>query len=151
MTVPAGFPKTGEDELLLRWWRSQGERGLLILEVQLGLSGPGDWPDRRRHKRLDGLYLADAAADQVVSWNEVGADRLSELIARRPATVLESKAELNTDVIGQAVAGIDMLSRSYPHHGRLDAVATVWGPVTDPVLSWVAGRRGITVYSASPP
>lgn len=145
--VPDGFPKSGEDQLLLHWWRAQGERGLLILEVKLGLRGPGDWPDSRRHKRLDGLYLPEVGDDRIAWWSDVGADRLAQLIEGHPATVLESKAELNPDVIGQAVAGVDMLSRSYPRHGRLDAVVTVWGPVADRALGWVADRRGIAVFS----
>ena len=149
-TMPNGFPRTGEDRLLLDWWEEQGARGLLVLELKLGLRGPGSWPAPRRHKRLDGLFLPAAGRNEIVDWSSVGNEALSELVQGHPAVVLESKDSLNTDVIGQAVAGIDMFSRSFPAHGRLDAWATVWGPV-DPALAWVASRRGIHIHAAQRP
>ena len=149
--VPDGFPRSGEDRLLLRWWEQErARRGLLILEVKLGLGLPGDWPNRRSHRRLDGLYLPDAGEDAIVWWNDLGAERLQKLVAGRPAILLESKDTLNTDVIGQAVAGVDMLSRSYPMHGRIDSVATVWAPI-DPALRWVCASLGIEVFAPPRP
>ena len=145
--LPDGFPRSGEDRLLELWWQQErAGRGLLVLEVKLGQGLPGSWQNRRSHRRLDGLYLPDAGIDSVVWWNDLGAERLEELITDRPATLLESKDSLNTDVIGQVVAGVDMLSRSYPTHGRIDTVATVWAP-TDPALRWVCNSLGIEVFA----
>lgn len=149
-SLPNGFPRSGEDSLLLDWWEQQGARGLLILEVKLGLSGPGSWPAPRRHKRLDGLFLPASDRNAIVDWSSVGNEALAELAEGRPAAVLESKDALNTDVIGQTVAGVDMFSRSFPSHGRLDAWATVWAPL-DPALAWVASRRGIHIHAPQRP
>ena len=145
--MPNWFPKSGEDRLLLDWWEQRGGRGLLVLEVRLGEGGPGDWPDRRRHKRLDGLHLSEAGQDEIVDWRDVGSTALGELVESSAVSVLESKDILNVDVIGQAVAGVDMFSRSYPGHGRLESWATVWGPA-DPALRWVAHRRDVNVHVA---
>jgi hypothetical protein len=41
--------------------------------------------------------------------------------------IVEAKEELNFDVIGQCIGGIDMFSRAYPRHGFLTPVAVVRG------------------------
>lgn len=149
--VPAGFPRSTEDRLLLTWWLEvRSGRGLLILEVKLGLHLPGKWPNARSHRRLDGLYLPDASEDAIRRWEDVGPDRLARLVEDAPVVILESKDGLNTDVVGQAVAGLDMFSRSYPSHGTITNVVTVWAP-THPALHWVCASLGIAVYAPPRP
>ncbi len=150
MNLPPGFPRTAEDELLLDWWQSRGESGLLLLEVKLGLAGPGDWPNKRSYRSLDGLHLPGAGDDAVVRWTSFDQNRLPGLLRSEPAVILEAKRELNTDVIGQAIAGRDFVSRSYPDHGPLSMVVTVGGPVVDSALRWVADRRGIQIHEVVP-
>ena len=48
-------------------------------------------------------------------------------VAERHIELLEAKRELNLDVIGQRIAGVTMLSRSYPAHGPIQQVAIVRG------------------------
>lgn len=136
----------------VRWWpvATPIARGLLVLEVRIGEGGPGDWPDRRRHKRLDGLHVPGAGRDEIVDCRDVGSTALGELVENSAVAVLESKDTLNVDVIGQAVAGVDMFSRSFPRHSRLESWATVWGPA-NPALRWVAHRRGVNIHVAERP
>ncbi len=150
MNLPPDFPRTAEDALLLDWWQSRGGSGLLLLEVKLGLAGPGDWPNKRSYRSLDGLHLPGAGDDAVVRWTSFDRNRLPGLLRSEPAVILEAKRELNTDVIGQAIAGRDFFSRSYPAHGPLSMVVTVGGPVADSALRWVADRRGIQVHEVAP-
>jgi len=147
-SVPPGFPRTDEDELLLRWWQSQGERGCLVLEVKLGMWGPGDWPSKRHHKRLDGLHVPSGPS-AILRWEDTDRDDFASWVAGEQVNLLESKASLNTDVIGQVVAGVDMFSRSYPSAGQIQPIVTVWAPA-DPALTWVCHKRGIEVFSQTP-
>jgi hypothetical protein len=147
--LPPGFPKAGEDRLLLEWWRSRGETGRLVLEVKIGLWGPGGWPAKKNHKRLDGLHIPSAPSG-IVHWDHADHDEFAELVADEPVNLLESKDSLNVDVIGQAEAGIDMFSRAYPSCGRIAPIVTVWDP-TNPALTWVCHKRGIEVFAPARP
>lgn len=142
--IPDGWPVTGENHSLLAYWQHRGERGLMYLEVHLGGGGPGDWPNRRSHRALDALYLPDHPDSAIRHWTpDVG---LAAAVDGQVCEIVEAKNHLNVDVIGQCIAGVDMFSRSYPNHGRIDMVAAVEG-TPDPALTWVCRRRGIRLFA----
>lgn len=136
------FPSSGEDWSIIRWWRRHPQQGLLWVEVVIGRAGPGDWPNRRSYRAIDAVHFPGHTERVVHDWG-MGRTGFADQVPDREAEIVEAKRELNFDVIGQCIAGIDMFSRSYPHHGLLVPVAVVRG--TDPALAWVCNRRGIMV------
>lgn len=145
------FPRPGEDELLHRYWTEQGSP-VLWLEVKIGVGGPGDWPNKKSHRRLDGLMIPGLfpgpGESALRHWGQANAD-LAAQVRGRPVELIEVKSHLNFDVIGQAIAGADMFSRAYPDHGLIRQVAVVGGD-SDPALDWVCAKRGIDVVRYSP-
>jgi hypothetical protein len=113
--------------------------------VEVGRGGPGGWPNRRSHRRLDAVHFPGRPERMVRDWG-TGSAGFAEAVRDAEIEVVEAKHELNFDVIGQCIAGIDMLSRAYPHHGLVVPVAVVRG-IPDPALTWVCNRRGILVDS----
>ena len=139
------FPRSGEDELLERYWQDQG-KPMLWLEVKLGGGGPGAWPNKRSHRRLDGLMIPGLAVtgEPNVRWWGDRNHELADHVRGRPIELIEVKRHLNFDVIGQAIAGTDMFSRTYPEHGLIRQVAVVGGE-PDSALEWLCAKRGIDV------
>jgi hypothetical protein len=135
------FPSSGEDWSIIRWWRAHPRRGLLWVEVELGRGGPGAWPNRRSHRRIDAVHLPGHSDRVVRDW---GADSVGFAAAVTGAEIelVEAKQRLNVDLIGQCIAGVDMFSRAYPDHGLLVPVAVIRGSI-DLALAWVCNRRGI--------
>ena len=111
------------------------------VEVEVGRGGPGDWPNTRSHRRIDAVHFAGHPAAVVRDWGATSTG-FAETVAGSDVEVVEAKKCLNVAAIGQCLAGIDMFSRAYPHHGLLVSVAVVRG-VCDPALEWVCRRRGI--------
>src|SRR5262249_13413295 len=89
---------------------------------------------------LDGLY--GAALDGGLRWwKKREAPPLEEVLAGFDVDVVEAKTEMNTDVIGQSVAGAIGLAHEYPRH-RLITQTVVVGGQPDPGLDWVCHKRG---------
>jgi hypothetical protein len=107
--------------------------------------GPGRWPGTSE-RRLDGLWVADGPARGIVEWTRSD-ERFAGEITDLRVQVIEAKRRLNVDVIGQVVAGVDMLARSYPSTSIIDRCVVV-GPDPDPVLTQVCGSWGIEVCSS---
>jgi hypothetical protein len=144
-TRPAWFPESGEDASLLAWWRGHPRRGWLWLEVEIGRAGPGQWPNRRSHRRIDAVHVPGHPRREIADWVDDPAS-LEQAVDGAEIEIVEAKRELDVCVIGQCVAGVDMFSRAYPRHGLVRMVAVVRGAL-DPALSWVCGRRGIEVVT----
>jgi len=120
---------------------------MLWREVEIGKGGPGAWPNRRSHRRLDGLMIPDLwptdGSTTLRHWGSSNGD-LAEHVRGRTVELIEVKSQLNFAVIGQAIAGADMFSRAYPDHGLIRQVAVVSGD-PDPALDWLCAKRGIAV------
>lgn len=139
------FPSTGEDWSVIAWWRRHPRQGLLWIEVEIGRGGPGEWPNRRSHRRIDAVHFPDHPDRRVHDWGR-GSEEFADAVPGAEIEITEAKKQLNFDVIGQCIAGIDMFARAYPHHGLLAPVAVVRG-TPDPALLWVCNRRGIVIDS----
>lgn len=137
------FPSSGEDWSLLRWWRQHPRRGWLWVEVVIGYSGPGAWPNPRSHRRIDAVHIPGHPLRRIRMWdNDI--ETFAAAVTGAEVEIVEAKRELNFAVIGQCIAGIDMFTRSYPGHGLVRPVAVVRGDL-DPALQWVCRRRGIAI------
>jgi hypothetical protein len=139
--VSPWFVKSGEDWSVYEWWQAHANPGWLLMEVKLGQGGPGDWPNRRSHRRLDALHIPGHPRREVTYWGSEF-DELADAVRGRRVELIEAKRRLNYDVIGQCIAGVTMFSRAYPMHGPVQQVAIVRGEI-DPALRWVCDRRNI--------
>jgi hypothetical protein len=137
------FPRTFEDRLLARHWEVCLRRGTLWLEVGLG-AGPGGWPSTKP-RRLDGLWIADADTRGPKIWS-LGDDQLPFEVDTDAVMVIEAKRELNHDVIGQVLAGVDMFGRSYPSRAIVRR-SVVIGTKPDPALDEICARWDIAVHA----
>jgi hypothetical protein len=112
--------RRGEDRLLHVHWRTEG--GRLWREVPVGAGG--------KVRRIDGVHIpggecADGTGQ--VPWSEPG------------IRVIEAKAVLNSDVIGQAMGGL----AAAREHGAPDPTPVALVQVEDPALVPVCKELGI--------
>jgi hypothetical protein len=142
------FPDSGEDWSILEWWRNHPRQGLLRVEVVIGYAGPGDWPNPRSHRRIDAVHFPGHPSRTARYWVNSDIDDFAATIAGAEVELVEAKNELTFAVIGQCIAGRDMLSRAYPQHGPLRQVAVVRS-APDPALRWVCDRRSIELAAIS--
>jgi len=140
------FPDSGEDWSTLEWWRNHPRQGLLWVEVVIGYAGPGNWPNKRSHRRIDAVHFPGQPDRTVRRWVNSDTDGFAQAVSGAVVEIVEAKYELNFGVIGQCIAGRDMLSRAYPNHGPLRQVAIVRG-TPDPALNWICDRRSIEVVA----
>ena len=63
------------------------------------------------------------------------------------AEVIEAKGRMNTDVIGQVVAGASLLARAYPNHPLIPQTVVVGGE-PDPALDWVCVSVGSAWFAS---
>jgi len=125
-------PPSAEDLLLARYYdETLAKRGTMWHEVPVSDAA------------LDGLYVGDLRGS-IDWWSPTSKDALREIVARHDVTVVEVKRKMNTDVIGQAIAGAIVLAHEVPEHQRIDQAVVVGGH-PDPGLDWVCHKRGISV------
>jgi hypothetical protein len=137
--------RTNEDQLLLKYWREVG--GLIITEVPIGRDGPREWPPGAKARRIDGVRLVApprGPSDGIYVFARHTNRRWIELfIAGARVEVIEVKQDLNRPVIGQVIAGADLLEMEYAP-AQVDPVLVC--AVGDPALEAVCERRGIAVF-----
>jgi len=125
-------PPSPEDELLARYYNETLHAiGTLWQEVPVSDAA------------LDGMYIP-AREGTLACWSRRDAPDLAHLMANFAVDVIEVKQKMNTDVIGQSIAGAIGLAHAYPRH-RLITQTIVVGGQPDPCLDWVCHKRGITV------
>lgn len=128
---------TGEDLLVRRYYdECLNGQGTLWQEVPVASA------------RLDGLHLPARAGGRSW-WHGLKTSDLREALQSYDTEVIEAKALLNTDVIGQAIAGAILLAHECPDH-RLIRQTVVIGQRPDPCLEWVCHKRGIQVVWFAP-
>jgi hypothetical protein len=127
-TRPRPVP-SGQDALLDRYYRELcGARGTFWQEVPVGDAA------------LDGLYVTTRPG--TFEWWPGKHVDLASTVRDFDVEVVEAKAAVNADVIGQAVAGASLLMHDYPQH-RVVSQAVVVGGEPDKALDWVCHKRGI--------
>jgi hypothetical protein len=89
------------------------------------------------------VHIPGARPKEICLWDG-DHEAFDASVANQPVELIESKATLTMQAIGQAVAAPDFFSRCYPQHGRLVPVITV-SPDPDAALEWVCNQRGIKV------
>ncbi len=131
--------RSHEDRLLLKYWREVGS--VLFTEVQVGRGGP------RRPRRIDGVRIvapAPVMPDGMYVFDRRENRRtVEDLIAGARVEVIEVKHALDRPVLGQVIAGADLLEMEYAP-AEVDKVVVC--KVGDPVLEAVCERRGIAVF-----
>jgi hypothetical protein len=137
--------RTYEDGLLLKYWREVG--GVLFTEVPIGRDGPRQWPPGAKPRRIDGVRIvaptpAFPAGMYTYTRREIRST-VEDLIAGARVEVIEVKRSLNRPVLGQVIAGADLLEMEYAP-AKVDQVVVC--EVGDPVLEAVCERRGIVVF-----
>jgi hypothetical protein len=136
--------RSKEDRLLLKYWREVG--GLIITEVPIGRDGPREWPPGAKQGRIDGVRLAappPSLSDGIHAFTRDTRHNTEILIAGSRVEVIEVKQDLNKDVLGQVIAGADLLEMEYAP-AQVDPVVVC--EVGDPALEAVCERRGIAVF-----
>ena len=136
--------RTNEDRLLLKYWREVG--GLIITEVPIGRDGPREWPPGAKQGRIDGVRLVappPSLSDGIHAFGRDSRVMTEILIAGARVEVIEVKQYLNQHVIGQVIAGADLLEMEYAP-AQVDPVVVC--AVGDPALEAVCERRGIAVF-----
>jgi hypothetical protein len=71
-------------------------------------------------------------------------DGLQSVLRDHDVEVIEAKRRLNTDVIGQVIAGAILLAHEYPKHRLIGQTVVVAGR-PEPALEWVCNKLGVTV------
>jgi hypothetical protein len=137
--------RTNEDRLLLKYWREVG--GLIITEVPIGRDGPREWPPGAKQGRIDGVRLVapppSLSGDGIHAFGRYSRVMTEILIAGARVEVIEVKQDLNQHVLGQVIAGADLLEMEYAP-AQVDPVVVC--AVGDPALEAVCERRGIAVF-----
>ena len=137
--------RTNEDRLLLKYWREVG--GVIITEVPIGRGGPREWPPGAKTRRIDGVRLVAPPPTLSDGIHAFGRDTnrvmVEILIAGARVEVIEVKQDLNRPVLGQVIAGADLLEMEYAP-AQVDPVVVC--EVGDPALEAVCERRGIAVF-----
>ena len=133
------------------FWRgepqeSSAEDKLLKQYFEANLNGVGSlWQEVPvSDAALDGLYVRDRIGGmQWWTLHDTNVD-LANVMAASDVEIIEVKRAMNSDVIGQSIAGAVVLAHTYPQH-RLISQTVVVGGATDPCLDWVCHKRGIKV------
>jgi hypothetical protein len=136
--------RSKEDRLLLKYWREVG--GLIITEVPIGRDGPREWPPGAKQGRIDGVRLAappPSLSDGIHAFGRDSRVMTEILIAGARVEVIEVKQYLNQHVLGQVIAGADLLEMEYAP-AQVDPVVVC--AVGDPALEAVCERHGIAVF-----
>jgi|ERR671912_1577270 hypothetical protein len=143
--------RSKEDRLLLKYWREVG--GLIITEVPIGRDGPREWPPGAKQGRIDGVRLVAhprlSPSDGIHTFarDTKGTIPMTEiLIAGAQVEVIEVKQLLNQHVLGQVIAGADLLEMEYAP-AQVDPIVVC--ALGDPALEAVCERRSIAVFVSS--
>ncbi|MBM7552153.1 hypothetical protein [Thalassobacillus pellis] len=105
------FPRTNEDILLNKYFEESG--GHLFLEVPVGSNSRNNiWSKGSKARRFDGVVFPNN--ESVIYNYKNHEDTFNSLITSNyELEVIEVKNKLNRLVIGQIIAGYDMLKREY--------------------------------------
>ncbi len=137
--------RSQEDQLLLKYWRKVG--GVLFTEVPIGRDGPRQWPPGAKPRRIDGVRIVapkPSLPDGMYTYSRRENRRtVEDLIYGARVEVIEVKRSLDRPVLGQVIAGADLLEMEYAP-AEVDQVVVC--EVGDPVLEAVCERRGIVVF-----
>lgn len=142
---PSGSPHPGnpgrsdfEDAQILRYFEdAHRHSGWLIQEVPVA------------DRRLDGLHVPTGEAGRSLEHWRADMD-LKSALRDFDVEVIEAKRQLNTDVIGQVIAGANLIARQFPDHRLIRQTVVVSGE-PDPALRWVCDKRGILVAAVPAP
>lgn len=127
---------SGEDLLLRRYYDEVYDAaGTLWQEVPVSTA------------RLDGLGVPSLPG-AFEWWPGKKTIDLATVIRDNDVEVIEAKSMMNTDVIGQTIAGASLLTHEYPRH-RLVSQTAVVGGTPDHALDWVCRKLGIQVARLS--
>lgn len=137
MTFPVGTKREGP--LLKALWEQRSQSGWWLVEVPLGIPGAEAAPSDRR---LDALVLPEAP--DRVSDQDQHLHELSSAVESQPVELIEAKASLDVDVIGQLLCGAAMFTGKYPRHGPMTLTALV-GTADDAALKWCCDLENIEV------
>jgi hypothetical protein len=122
-----------EDKLVDRYYRETCEgQGTMWQEVPVSDAA------------LDGLRVPDLAGGSNWWTRTESLDELRSILRDHVVEIIEAKARINTDVIGQVIAGASLVAHAFPRHRLIRQTIVVGGP-PEPALDWVCNKRGIRV------
>ena len=98
---------------------------------------------------LDGLHVPTGEAGRSLEHWRADMD-LKSALRDFDVEVIEAKRQLNTDVIGQVIAGANLIARQFPDQRLIRQTVVVSGE-PDPALRWVCDKRGILVAAVPAP
>lgn len=134
-------PSTPEDRILHEYWQRVG--GRIYVEVPIGSpNGKGGWASDSKTRWIDGVRLPAGDKKSGIFFFTGNQPRFTdELKECGSADIIEVKASLNRNVIGQVLVGIDMFERQYEVTSRPIIVCGS----SDYALEWVCCERSIQV------
>lgn len=141
-------PSTFENELIYSYWLVN--KSLIFLEVPIGgTGGRGDWPKGSKIRRIDAIRLPGVSIveEGILTSSKYSSEEFYTLTKDKDIELIEVKRNLNRLVLGQVVAGTDMLLRQYQPRSVTPIILCVKG---DPAMEWVCDKRGITVEIIEP-
>lgn len=130
-----------EDRLLKAYWDQMG--GKIFTEVQIGASGPSEWPEGSKTRRIDAVRIlsSEGGKDDILSYNS-SRDYFIEIVKGSDVELIEIKRDLNRPVIGQILVGEEMFRKDYdPRKVSL----TILCAEEDPALKWVCNEKDINL------
>jgi hypothetical protein len=88
------------------------------------VSGPElGWPSGAPEHLADAVWFDTGSSGDVITWSDSVKFDFSALLASRPATLVSPRGYADRTVFGMLIACRDLLSRAYPNHELLRAVA----------------------------
>jgi hypothetical protein len=133
--------RSKEDRLLERYYKKRP--GMFIVEVPIGGSGTDlPWGDACTTRRLDAVRISGSRSGKAVYKHSFHKDGLSELFKGKNVEVIEIKQKLNRPVIGQVIAGRDMIQEQYDIKSAKMVIVCSKG---DFALEWVCKKQEIKV------
>jgi hypothetical protein len=128
---PWEAPRSVEDRYLHELWRNRQRVGWWLAEVPIGQGAA---------RRIDAVVIESPRPRR----SKAGADLRDFGVAVAEGgsiELIEAKARLNPDVIGQLLCGAHLFGESWPGHGPLSLTACVAKP-RDEALQWYCARHG---------
>lgn len=142
--------RTNEDDLLLQYWEKTG--GIIFTEVLVGKGGIRKWTGDVSPRRIDGVQIifphkTNGLPDDIVTFRKrKNFQEFQEVLNNGQVKVIEVKYSLNRPVLGQVIAGADLMEIEYnlSNIGQI-----VICEVGDSALEAVCKKRNIEVWIPS--
>lgn len=136
-------PNTGEDRLLHRYWQARGGRDTIFTEVGVaGKRKASHWRSDSTERRLDGVRLGKPTEPGI--FPKQGTTGRFAGHDGSPVELIEVKAGLSEEVIGQSLVGRLLWTKQYTNAPVERTIALC--KIADPLLVWVCEQPSVDIH-----